>query len=194
MPGHKNKRLGLASPSGGPPGGVRHGSGIPAGGEGKGDKSGIPAQGMWPAHTSESLQGNEYGLVHGASSQKYYGPVAHLIAEDLLTDAGCPDYLKRTVMVHSIRGWAEAEAKCVLARTYLESLDMEDQFTARKQGQAAPIEIWSKLEKHAANMRSRLGLDPVSASRIGKSLTSAGLDLAKMAAEFGDDLMGRDDD
>jgi hypothetical protein len=93
----------------------------------------------------------------------------------------CPGYLKDPLWAFALRGWAESEAQCLLGQEYLSSLTFEEKYNARKQGQAAPIEIVQKLEKHAANMRARVGLDPVSAAKLGKSLASTEVDLARLA-------------
>jgi hypothetical protein len=190
MPGHSKSRAGIAPRTGGPPGGVRRGNGAGHGGPAKGAGKG-PARGYtW----EQATEGNELSVVHGAATEKVYTPIAEVITTDLLTDVTCPDYLKAPVMRYAIRGWAVAEAKCLLVEEWLESLSTEEQFVARKQGQSAPMEIWVKLEKHAANMRARLGLDPVSKVRIGKALTSTGLDLAQLAAKYGEQLDGDGDD
>ena len=120
--------------------------------------------------------------------EKVYTPVAETVLAELLTDSSCPEYLKSPPMRWALRGWAVAEAKCVLLSEYVESLPFDQQVNAKKQGQTAPVEIWVKLEKHAANQRARLGLDPVSKVRIGKALTSTGLDLAQLAARYGESL------
>lgn len=162
MPGHKKKRLGLAQ----------------------------PGNGSW----KQFEPGNEVNLRHGTRSRtdRYVTPVAEAIETDLLGDPQCPDLLRQSIMLPSVRAWARAEAESMLAHNWLQTLDVTQRYEARKQGQSAPIEIWAKLDKHAANLRTQNGLTPVSAARIHKSMTSAGLDLAQLAAEFGADMAGAD--
>ena len=185
MPGHKNKRLGIAPPPGGPA------SGIPAGGVGKGDKSGVPARGYtW----DQFADGNEASVVHGASSARFYGPVAEGLRDQLFALPSCPGYLRDPLWAFALRGWAEAEAQCLLGQEYLASLPVHEKYNAKKQGQTAPIEIVQKLEKHAANMRDKVGLNPSSAARLGKLLKSTELDIARLAAGFGEELLAEDED
>jgi hypothetical protein len=188
MPGHSKSRAGVAARTGGPPGGVRRGNGAGHGGPAKGVGKG-PARGYtW----EQATEGNELSVVHGASSARFYGPVAEGLRDQLFALPSCPGYLRDPLWAFALRGWAEAEAQCLLGQEYLSSLTFEEQFTAKKQGQTAPIEIVQKLEKHAANMRDKVGLNPSSAARLGKSLAATELDIAKLAEHFMTSEMGED--
>jgi hypothetical protein len=190
MPGHSKSRAGIAPRTGGPAGGTRRGNGAGHGGPARGEGQG-PARGYtW----EDAAEGNTLSVVHGASSARFYGPVAEGLKEQLFALPSCPGYLRDPLWTFALRGWAEAEAQCLLGQEYLSGLSVHEKYNARKQGQTAPIEIVQKLEKHAANMRDKVGLNPAAAARLGKSLSAAELDLAKLAEHFMAAEMGEDED
>jgi hypothetical protein len=127
---------------------------------------------------------NKAAVVHGAQSVAVFSPVAEAIAAEVVSCA--PEYVSDASFRFALRGWAEAEAKLVLYETWMERLSPDQQNSARG-AQAPPVEGWRKLSAHAAALRKPLGLDPVSRVRIGQSLASQNVDLARLAMmEFGD--------
>ena len=128
--------------------------------------------------------GNAVGTVHGAGAPRLRDPVAlAIVAEMRLVQ---PAYLSDASFDRAVDAWGQAEARLLLFSVWMDQLDEEDRYTA-KGDQRPPVLIWRELDAHAALHRARLGLDPVSRVKIGKALTSAGVDLAKLAAaEAGD--------
>lgn len=152
MPGHRNKRLGVARP-----------------GNGSWDQFG---------------PGNTAALVHGVRSEAVFSPVAEAIAAETLVSA--PEFLGDPSFRFALRAWAEAEAQVLLYESWMGQLPLEARYSA-KGAQQPPVGMWAALSKHAAGLRTRLGLDPVSRVRIGASLASQSVDLAQLAMmEFGD--------
>jgi hypothetical protein len=142
-----------------------------------------PGNGMW----DNFADGNSVALVHGAKSPRTYDPVADAILAEIQAHPESPEYLSRPLFAHSLRGWAVAEAKLLLIEQYMEQIGVEAVMTAV--GAQSPVIMhWKQLSEHAARLRARNGLDPVSFVKIGKALTSAGVDLARLAMlEHGDD-------
>lgn len=137
--------------------------------------------GSWPPFE----EGNAAALVHGASSVAVFSPVAEVIAAE--TVAVAPEYVSDASFRFALRSWAEAEAQLLLYEAWMDQLSQRDRYSARG-AQAPPVDQWRKLSAHAANLRKPLGLDPVSRVRIGQSLASQNVDLARLAMmEFGDD-------
>ena len=131
-------------------------------------------------------------LVHGARSERKVGPLAVQLARDLLTDPDVPPHIREPMFAASVQAWARAEAVVRLLWQWLEDRDVmagltsattvtEDEEqkggkTRRKsltRSVASVIDTLRKYEVHAANLRSKLGLDPASAARVGRDLALA---------------------
>jgi len=136
--------------------------------------------------------GNETAVTHGATSERHVGPLAAQIAQELLEDADTPDHLREPMFAASVHAWARAEAVCRLLWAWLEGRDIMAGLTAaattteeethskgktnrRSVTRSVPavMDMLRRYEVHAANLRSRLGLDPASAARVGRDLAVA---------------------
>jgi hypothetical protein len=136
--------------------------------------------------------GNEAALTHGARSERRVGPLAAQIAAELLADPDTPTHLREPMFAMAVEAWARAEAICQLLRAFLDSKSIEDALTelttetededrdggrtrrtsvARKV--AAALDSSRRWEAHAANMRSKLGLDPATAAKVGRDLATS---------------------
>lgn len=164
MPGHKAKRMGLAK----------------------------PPNGSW----QQFQPGSEVRLTHGTDPRgarvaERLTPVADVITANLLAMPACPEWLKDPSFTYARSGWANAEARLLLYEAWMDQQDDDMKYLATG-AQEPLISRWTRLSELAARHRGRLGLDPVSRVRIGKALTSAGVDIAKLAAmEYG---RGQDDE
>lgn len=137
-------------------------------------------------------RGNTAAVVHGAFSERRTGPVADQIATDLLADADTPGHLREPVFAAAVMAWAQAEAVCQLLREFVSGRPIEAAMTEVTSGTedeerhgdsvsrksrvrriASALDALRKWEAHAANLRSRLGLDPMSAARVGKDLATS---------------------
>lgn len=142
---------------------------------------GRPRKGSWrqgwePRPAFEP--GNTVALVHGVHSDGAVAPVAEAFLRDL---GSCqPDYLADRSFAMALNAWAKAEAQLLLYETWMDSLPEDRRYTAVG-AQSPAIATWSRMSELAARHRARLGLDPVSRVRIGKALTSAGVDIARLA-------------
>lgn len=135
---------------------------------------------------------NEGALVHGARSERKVGPLAARIVEELLEDPDTPEHLREPIFQASVQAWARAEAVCRLLFAWLADKDIVTGLTAlatttedetheggrtnrRSVTKTIPAvqEQLRKAETLASNLRSKLGLDPASAARVGRDLALA---------------------
>ena len=129
---------------------------------GKGDARGY----SWPP----AEPGNVLALQHGAYSPRHVLPKAAEIEAALLADAEIPAWLRTAQFAAARKAWAEAEAIADLLLTWLATLGMTELTTPRKAATKSPVDLWRSAHSHASNLRSKLGLDPVSYARIAKDL------------------------
>ena len=129
------------------------GSGIPAGGPGKGRARGYSWEQFGP--------GNEARTTHGASrgkSGRYLAPIAESLIAQLSELAPWTSY---PAFRPSVEAWAWAEARCVRFRAWADEHDVV------AKGKALPyVAEWERAETRAESLRSQLGLDPSSLSKI----------------------------
>lgn len=126
-------------------------------------------------------KGNELTLKHGVYSERKVAPIAAQLTADLLSADG-HEYLREGRWRMAVSAWARAEARVLLLTAWLEDngglgLDHE--------GNIAPaMNALKDWESRAEKSRSRLGLDPLSAARLGKDRTGAALDAATIMARL----------
>ena len=130
--------------------------------------------------------------MHGARSERKVGPLAARIVEELLEDPDTPAHIREPIFQASVQAWARAEAKCKLLFAWLADKDIMTGLTAlattteeetheggrtnrRSMTKTIPsvIDQLRREEILASNLRSKLGLDPVSAARVGRDLALA---------------------
>lgn len=142
-----------------------------------------PARGYsWPPFTP----GHELSTVHGAYSPRKVDPLARELVDLVLADPGC---------VHAQAGhyrpalwaWARAEAQVQLLTEYLTKRgeatgdgigDLDDERVR------SAYLLLHRAEARATTQRTRLGLDPLSAARLGRDRAAASVDMARVMAEL----------
>lgn len=140
--------------------------------------SGTPARGSWPPFQP----GHELSTRHGAYSPRRVDPLAAELVDLVLADPTCA-YLQAARWRAGLWAWARAEARVQLLTEWLadhgEGVDSD--------GSIAPaltaLRMW---EVRASNARSRLGLDPLSAARLGRDVTAAQVDMARLLSGLDD--------
>lgn len=168
----------------------------------------------WRERRPDFEPGNTLAVRHGAKSARLVSPIAEAIKREILADPELPEYVRQPMFRHALDAYCWAEARCVRIRAYLESLEFEaaieerteteedeDRFEggSRRKSVSRRIEsaheLARKFETLASNQRSKLGLDPASAAKLGRNLAAAKLDvaqmMAQMAAEEAEDADGR---
>ncbi len=160
-------------------------------GPAKGPGRGGPARGWaWPP----AEPGNVLALVTGARSQRVVDPLAAELVGEVLGDDGT-SYLAEPKYAPALRAWARAEARVLLLVAALERRGLEDD-EGNPSSWLAAVE---RSEAAAERARGRLGLDPLSRSKITAATASATRDgmaallthgraLRDAAAERGDVL------
>lgn len=135
-----------------------------------------PARGYtWPPFAA----GHTLTLRHGAFSPRSVEPLAAELIEGTIAEGG---YLAEPDYRPAVEAWARAEARCILLDAWLQEHGLLD-----AKGRPHPAaEYAGRLERLAAEHRSRLGLDPRSRAALGKDVSSTGVDLARLMAAHAD--------
>jgi hypothetical protein len=121
-------------------------------------------------------KGNQVGLRHGAWSPAIVEPLA---AE--IIDAVRPTVSWWTAADEpAVHSWARTEARIQRITQWLEQRGSELDEDGEAVGAANML---TRLEKQAESLRSKLGLDPLSRSRLGANVAGAQVDMARLMAE-----------
>lgn len=133
-------------------------SGVPAGGPGQGPPRGY----SWPPFA----EGHELSTKHGAHSPRRVEPVAEQVAAELVAAA---PWLDQDAYRPALLALARHEARIALLERWLAEHGLLD-----GEGRPQPAaEFLLKVERAAADARSRLGLDPSSRARLERDLAQA---------------------
>ncbi len=125
--------------------------------------------------------GNAVALQHGAYSSRVVEPVAVRLAAEL--EAASPEWLA-DVDRAAVDAYARAEARVEVLARWLDEHGM-----LADDGKVRPAaDLLVRLERLAADARSRLGLDPLSRARLGRDTAvarAAASSSVRAAAEAG---------
>jgi hypothetical protein len=130
--------------------------------------------------------GNELAVQHGVYSPRKVEPLAQELVDGMLADPGTA-YLREARWRPALWAWARAEAQVQLATEYLHEKAAQ---AGNGVGDLADERVKSahlllhRAEARADRSRARLGLDPLSAARLGKDRTAAALDAAQLMAQL----------
>lgn len=144
--------------------------------------SGMPARG----YSWEPFQpGNLVPLRHGAYSPRRVEPLAQELVDVVLADPSTA-YLQAARWRPAVWAWARAEARCQLLGEWL--MDRADPAGLDEAGDITPaLRALSKWESIALHHRGRLGLDPLSAARLGRDQAASAVDMARLLSGLADD-------
>lgn len=112
--------------------------------------------------------GSELALKHGAFSPRRVDPIAHQFLDEIANDPAL-DYLKQPRFQAGLWLWASAQAKVQCISEWVDAMPI-DKAANSARGQTSPLELLGKWSTRAATYASRLGLDPLSAARLGKDI------------------------
>lgn len=113
--------------------------------------------------------GNQLGLKHGAYLPARTDPVAHQYIAEVIADPNT-SYLSQPRFAAALWSWASAQAKVQLLTDWVDAMSIGAQTYSGK-GQTSPLELLRKWMATAQTWASRLGLDPLSAARLGKDVS-----------------------
>lgn len=152
--------------------------------------SGIGADGTWqpafPGQRPPFEPGHTLTLHHGAHSPRHVDPVAAEHAAAVLSDPATA-FLAAPAWRPAVWAWARAEAQVELLTAYLAGRAEE---TGDGVGDLADERVLAayallhRAESRASVGRSRLGLDPLSAARLGRDRVATQVDMARVMAEL----------
>lgn len=140
-----------------------------------------PARGYsWPPFAA----GHEINRRHGATTDRITAPLVRSRVAGLLELAAEHDspigYLLDPSYAPAIEGWARAETQEALVAAWLEAKGS----LFDEEGKPWPaVDVRRRLGEQAANLRARLGLDPLSRSRLFGNLAEAQRDRAAAEAQ-----------
>jgi len=148
------------------------------------------AAGHWapefPGQRPPFEQGNQLALRHGAYSPRKVEPLAaELVASVLAEEA--TSYLRAVHWRPAVWAWARAEAQAQLLSEYLAKageVSGDGVGDLRAEDVKAAYLLLHRAETRATKERGRLGLDPLSAARLGRDRAAAQLDTAQAMAEL----------
>jgi hypothetical protein len=122
--------------------------------------------------------GNANAARHGAHRAKVVDPVARRLARSVVRAAPWLDAPEHEA---AVAAWARAEARALAVAEWLAVYGQLDE-----EGNPRPASEYSlRLERLAAEQRSRLGLDPAGRARLERETSTAVLNQAEAAAELG---------
>lgn len=149
------------------------------------------SEGQWvPAFEGQRAPfqpGNEAAVRSGAYSPRKVDPLAKELVDQVLVDPAT-GYLQAAHWRPALWAWARAEARVQLLTEWLANqVGDGDQIPdpGDERVRAASLEL-HRAEARATTGRTRLGLDPLSAARLGRDKTAAMLDTAQLMKQLAD--------
>jgi hypothetical protein len=125
--------------------------------------------------------GHELTLKHGAYSPRKMEPLAEEIAGHIIAAA---PHLEDPRWRLAVLALARDEARIQLVVEWLMTLAPDGVGDLADPGILAAHGLLHRLESRAALQRGRLGLDPLSAARLGRDKAAAGIDVAMIMAQL----------
>lgn len=132
----------------------------------------------FPRQRPPFQHGNTLALTHGAFSAARTDPIANRYLAEIAADPGL-DYLRQPRFHAALWAWASAQAKVELIQAWVDSQPIE-QAADSARGKTSSLELLRKWMATAQTAAARLGLDPLSAARLGKDIVAARVDLATL--------------
>lgn len=114
---------------------------------------------------------NALAVTHGAFSPTRTDPIAHQYLAEIADDPGLT-YLQQPRFQAALWLWASAMAKVHLISEWVDGMTIQ-QAANHGAGKTSPLELLRKWTATAQTQAARLGLDPLSAARLGKDIAGA---------------------
>lgn len=125
----------------------------------------------FPGQRPPFAPGNTLAVTHGIWSAARVDPIAHQYIDEIKDDPSLT-YLAQPRFQAGLWQWATAQAKVQLLTAWVDGMTMQ-QATYSDRGQTSPLELLRKWIATAQTQAARLGLDPLSAARLGKDIAGA---------------------
>lgn len=127
--------------------------------------------------------GHELSLRHGAYSPRKVEPLAQELVDIVLTDPET-SYLTNPRWRPALYAWARAEAQVQLITEYLAARSEDGVGDLDEAEVRAAHLLLHRAEARATTGRTRLGLDPLSAARLGRDRAASAVDMARVMQEL----------
>ncbi len=125
----------------------------------------------FPGQRPPFTPGNQLAVTHGAYSSKRTDPIARRYIDELAQDPGL-EYLQAPRFHAALWAWAGTMAKVELLTEWVDSMGIQDAADSDR-GKTSALELLRKWMATAQTQAARLGLDPLSAARLGKDIAGA---------------------
>lgn len=122
----------------------------------------------FPGQRPPFQPGNQLALKHGAFSAARTDPIAQRFIQEVLDDPNT-SYLASPRFQSQLWTWGIAAARVELLSAWIDDMSLETATFSGK-GQVSPLELLRKWITTAQTLSARLGLDPLSAARLGKDI------------------------
>jgi hypothetical protein len=122
----------------------------------------------FPGQRPPFAPGNKLAVTHGAYSAERTDPIARRYLAEIADDPSL-EYLHQPRFHAGLWLWASAMAKVELLSAWVDEQDIEDAADSDR-GKTSALELLRKWMATAQTWASRLGLDPLSAARLGKDV------------------------
>lgn len=128
--------------------------------------------------------GNDVAVRHGAYSPRRVDPLAQTFVDLVLEDPAVVQ-LQAAHWRPALWAWARAEAQVQLLTEWLDTQSGDDGIgDLTSDAVRAAYLLLHRAEARAISGRGRLGLDPLSAARLGRDKASAAFDTARYMQEL----------
>ena len=134
--------------------------------------------------------GNDLAVTHGAWSEALVSPAAEAVRAEMQVSG--PEYLREPMFGPAVRLVAADVARAERVAAYVDGLPLEEQIEPPKPGTSAPVELARKMDAHALNGLSKLGLTPDSAAKMTRQVAGTQVDIARLMADIADEDAGED--
>lgn len=139
----------------------------------------------WPPFEA----GNTAAVTHGVWSARKVSPLTAELITAVQSSATRPgstvSYLADPSYALAVKRWATLEARCELIRTWLDDrtdIEAGQPGDIDEDGEVRPAaDLLVRLEGQAAKAAERLGLDPLSRSKLGRDVAATAVDLTAVA-------------
>lgn len=122
----------------------------------------------FPGQRPPFAAGNKLAVTHGAYSAARTDPIARRYLAEIADDPSL-EYLNQPRFHAGLWLWASAMAKVELLSAWVDDQDIADAADSDR-GKTSALELLRKWMATAQTWASRLGLDPLSAARLGKDV------------------------
>lgn len=125
----------------------------------------------FPGQRPPFQPGNTLAVTHGAYSRQRTDPIARRFIDELAQDPGL-EYLQAPRFHAALWAWASTMAKVELLTEWVDSMDIQHAADSAA-GKTSALELLRKWMATAQTQAARIGLDPLSAARLGKDIAGA---------------------